>query len=90
MTVHDSVNVGPRPVNGAVNKALEIQVATVALDVAIEVQFENVTRGDEFGSQGARDKESGGFAGMPGADMAETIQHSMPCKNMVRRDEIIH
>ena len=77
MGVDDRHDVRARPVDFAVNEALQEQGSPPRVHgIAVEIEFHDVVGRDQRGRKRARHQEAIGVGGMAGADMAETVENA--------------
>ena len=75
--VHDRVDVGPRLVNLAVNKAFQILIGTLSGDwLAVEVVFDEACRGDHARRNPARQKVMIRIGGAAHADVSGGVEET--------------
>ena len=86
VAVHDRLHVGPRLIDRAVNEALGEQPRLRRLHRSrSEIEFENVARGDQRGSQRARHQVAGRIGRVADADVPIGVEHAFVGEDAARR-----
>jgi hypothetical protein len=88
VAVHDRHHIGPRPVDLAVDEALEVGAAVVAHRLAVGPVEHHVCRGDEWGRNGPRHEEMARLVGRAHAHVAVGIEHALHGEDAVGGDEV--
>src|SRR5215472_6029370 len=89
MTMNDGTNVGPGSIDLRVNKAFQVEWKSLRIDrIAVQIEFDQILGGYQLRCERSRHDEAVRRAIVPGADVTETIQHTMLRENPVCSDQI--
>src|SRR5712692_9732481 len=84
MAVYDSLDVGPRLVDLAVDETLEVERAAARVHRhAVEVVLHDVGRGHQLGRDGARHQIAARVAVVPRAHVPVAVEHTLVDQNAV-------
>src|SRR5579864_5170556 len=89
MIVNHRMHVGPRLIDSAMDRALDIDRSAALVDrIAIEIEFDEVVDRHELGATRSREEEPVGPIRMSDADMAVSVDDVFMRQNPVGDDEV--
>src|SRR5260370_20464649 len=90
VAMHNSLNVGTRPINSRVNETLEVNGAPSRIDRrALQVEFENILSCDQTRRHAARQQKLCRVLLVANADVAETVEHALVVEDPISVDQIL-
>ena len=90
MAVHHRLDLGTGLIDLAVDKAFEIEGATLGVDrIAVAVEFHDVGRGRQARRHAPRQQEMLGILVMARTDVAEPVDHTLVVEDAIGGDEIV-
>ncbi len=88
--MHDGLHLRLRPVDLAVDEALKVTSAAARIDsVAVEVELHDIGSGDQRRRHAVRQQEATQILVVPGADMAEAVEHALIREDAIGGDKIL-
>src|SRR5271170_440249 len=90
VAVHDRLNLRVDPIDLAVDETFEIGGAAPRIDrVAVEIEFHDITSGDQRWRHASRQQEAARVLVVPGTDMAKAVEYTLTCEDAIGGDEVL-